>query len=148
MYPHAFSVDEANALLPHVRATLRRIDARVKVLRRHADGTAVLKVLWGDQLISPDNPDHEELVAHQRAMARTERSIERLVHEGLTERGIRFPPGGVEHGLVDFPSTLDGRWIHLCWQSGEPRVAYWHELTAGYAGRQPITPDLAQRMGS
>jgi len=148
MYPHAFSVNEANALLPHVQATLLRIDARMQVLRRRADHVAVLKVLWGERLISPDNPDREELVAHRHAMARARRSIERLVHEHLTERGIRFPPGGIEHGLVDFPSTLDGRWIHLCWQAGEQRVAYWHELTTGYAGRQPITPDLAQRMGS
>lgn len=147
MYPHAFSVDQANALLPHVQTTLRRIDARMRVLARHADGIAVLELLWGEGLIAPDNPDRQELVAHKRAVARARRSMERVVRTQLTDRGIRFPAGGLEHGLVDFPSTLDGRWIHLCWRSGEPRVEYWHELTTGYAGRQPITADLSQRMG-
>jgi hypothetical protein len=46
-------------------------------------------------------------------------------------------------GLVDFPSERDGRPICLCWRLGEPRVAWWHELQAGYAGRLPIIPDPA-----
>lgn len=144
---HAFSVEEANALLPHVRATFRRIRAGMEALRRRADKIAVLDVLWGKEIREPDNPDHDELVAHRRSMARIQRAIERLVEDRLTERGIRFPAGGLEHGLIDFPTTLDGRWVYLCWHAGEDRVEYWHEVTAGFAGRRPITPDVAERMG-
>lgn len=39
-------------------------------------------------------------------------------------------------GLVDFPSRLEGREVYLCWQLGEAEVAHWHELDAGFAGRQ------------
>lgn len=43
-----------------------------------------------------------------------------------------------ELGLVDFPSERDGRVVYLCWKLGEPEVAFWHEVDAGYAGRQPL----------
>jgi len=26
-------------------------------------------------------------------------------------------------------------------------VAYWHEVSAGFAGRRPVTPELDARMG-
>jgi hypothetical protein len=40
-------------------------------------------------------------------------------------------------GLVDFPARLGGRKVYLCWKLGESRVAHWHELHAGFVGRQP-----------
>jgi hypothetical protein len=43
-----------------------------------------------------------------------------------------------DRGLVDFPSIRDGEEVYLCWQAGEPRVAWWHEPDAGFAGRQPL----------
>jgi hypothetical protein len=44
----------------------------------------------------------------------------------------------LERGLVDFPALRDGREVFLCWEEGEPDIAYWHDLDAGYAGRQPL----------
>lgn len=41
-------------------------------------------------------------------------------------------------GLVDFPGLLEGREVCLCWKLGEEKVTHWHELDAGYPGRQPI----------
>ena len=41
-------------------------------------------------------------------------------------------------GLIDFPSRMDGREVYLCWRLGEPEVAFWHELEAGFAGRQKL----------
>jgi hypothetical protein len=43
-----------------------------------------------------------------------------------------------DRGLVDFPSIRDGEEVYLCWQSGEPRVAFWHDPDAGFAGRRPL----------
>jgi hypothetical protein len=45
-----------------------------------------------------------------------------------------------EIGLCDFRSERDGRPVLLCWKLGEPAVAHWHELAAGFAGRQPLEP--------
>jgi hypothetical protein len=43
-----------------------------------------------------------------------------------------------DRGLVDFPSIRAGEEVYLCWQAGEPRVAFWHDPDAGFAGRQPL----------
>jgi hypothetical protein len=44
----------------------------------------------------------------------------------------------LDRGLVDFPAIRDGREVYLCWVDGEQDVAFWHELDAGYAGRQEL----------
>lgn len=41
-------------------------------------------------------------------------------------------------GLIDFLAVKDGRAIYLCWKYGEGSVQFWHEIEAGFAGRQPI----------
>ena len=40
------------------------------------------------------------------------------------------------HGLIDFLHEREGRVVYLCWKLGEPRVAYWHDIEAGFAGRE------------
>lgn len=44
----------------------------------------------------------------------------------------------LDRGLIDFPAILDGREIYLCWQLDEDKIAFWHELEAGFGGRQPL----------
>ena len=44
----------------------------------------------------------------------------------------------LDRGLVDFPAIRDGQEVYLCWIDGEEDIAFWHELDAGYAGRQEL----------
>lgn len=44
----------------------------------------------------------------------------------------------LEHGLIDFPATRKGKQVFLCWKLGERKVAYWHSIESGFAGRKPI----------
>jgi hypothetical protein len=44
----------------------------------------------------------------------------------------------INTGLIDFWSKRDGREVYLCWRYGEPCVEYWHDIDAGFAGRQPL----------
>jgi hypothetical protein len=44
----------------------------------------------------------------------------------------------VDRGLVDFPSLRGEREIFLCWEQDEEDIEFWHELDAGYAGRERI----------
>ena len=147
MTRHAFTVKQANALIPHIRATFRRIQAGAEAAQRRADKIAVLDALWGDALLQQDNPDHDEFLEHRKALARIRRAIERLIQDRLTDVGIRLPTAGLDHGIVDFPSTIDGRWVYLCWHSGEQHVGYWHEIDAGFRGRLLITPKVEARLG-
>jgi hypothetical protein len=44
----------------------------------------------------------------------------------------------LDRGLIDFPAVRAGREVYLCWIDGEPDIGYWHELDAGYAGREEL----------
>ena len=47
----------------------------------------------------------------------------------------------LDRGLVDFPALRRGEEVLLCWQVGEPEVAFWHGLEEGFAGRKPLPLD-------
>lgn len=53
-------------------------------------------------------------------------------------------------GVVDLPSFAGGREICLCWQYGQERIEYWHEVDAGFDRRQPIAnlPDTGAYLRS
>ena len=44
----------------------------------------------------------------------------------------------LDRGLVDFPAIRDDREVYLCWVEGEDEIGYWHDLEAGFAGREPL----------
>lgn len=54
----------------------------------------------------------------------------------LTEIGCELKDFQV--GLVDFIGNHQGREVYLCWKLGEEKIAYFHELSAGVAGRIPV----------
>jgi len=58
-------------------------------------------------------------------------------------RHLGVEPKNGPEGLVDFPAVLDGRPVYLCWKLGEPEVLHWHDLDAGFRGRQPLTAGSA-----
>lgn len=41
-------------------------------------------------------------------------------------------------GLIDFVALKDDREIYLCWKYGEEQIRFWHEIEAGFIGRQII----------
>ena len=44
----------------------------------------------------------------------------------------------LDRGLLDFPAIRDDREVYLCWTEGEDEIGYWHDLEAGFAGREPL----------
>jgi hypothetical protein len=71
----------------------------------------------------------------QRETERLAREIDGYLQE-LTQLGVEFK--GFEHGLIDFPSEFGGRPVYLCWKLGESSVSHWHDIDAGFAGRQQL----------
>jgi len=142
-----FTVGEANALLPHLREVLSEIQELRGLVGERTDQIKILDVIWGRNVQDPGNPDHAVFEAHRRAIGGAVGEIERLIREEILALGVRFPPGGLEHGLLDFPTRLDGRWVFLCWRPEEQELKAWHEVADGFAGRKPLTPALARRMG-
>jgi hypothetical protein len=142
-----FTVGEANALLPHLREILNRIQELRQRVGEGSDQLKILEVIWGRKMADPANPDHENFRRHRRLIGSAVQEIENLVREEILALGVRFPQGGLEHGLLDFPTILEGRWVYLCWRPEEEEVVAWHELDGGFPGRKPLTPELARRMG-
>ncbi len=85
--------------------------------------------------ILPGDPYHEELAQIEDELAKDRRRLNEYVEE-LRQLGVD-PKSGVD-GIVDFPSTLDGELVYLCWKLGESEVQHWHRMDAGFAGRQPL----------
>ena len=144
----AFTVAEANSLIPALRDVFRGISYYKSKVRERGRRLEVLKLLWDENVTDPSNPDYEDFVDCRRLIETDVGEIERLIQEEIVRRGIRFPTGGIENGLVDFPTTYCGRWVYLCWQNNEPELRYWHETDTGFPGRQKITSEQRNAMGT
>jgi hypothetical protein len=113
-------------------------------------------------------PIAEEMVRHNRALAaaqiRQAELIARIAGNGgdlapadvreaaeavtkaadaVADCVRRLDDAGVQvkdlaEGLLDFPAKRGGEDVLLCWKVGEPRVAFWHGLDEGFAGRRPL----------
>ena len=59
--------------------------------------------------------------------------------EAINEMGVQIKD--LDRGLVDWVGLRDGRKVYICWERGEPAIAFWHELDTGFGGRQPIQPE-------
>jgi hypothetical protein len=127
-----FTVDEANARLPLVRAIVADM---VALARDVLDRRQRLSSLLEGRKASSGDAYTDELRSMQKTLDRDAERLQEFAQE-LKDLGVEAK-GAVE-GLVDFPSQLDGREVCLCWRLGEPEVLYWHELEAGFAGRQPL----------
>lgn len=128
-----FTVDQANATLPLVRKIV------ADVVREHAAWRE--KILELDLAASSARADADHATAEQleREVQARAREISGFQRE-LATLGIELKDPRL--GLVDFPSEQNGRRILLCWRLGEPEIRFWHEVDAGYAGRQPLEPSL------
>src|SRR3954468_13532089 len=128
-----FSIEQANATLPLVRAITSDLATLAKdvVERRHR-----LALLTSGRDLKPGDPYSDELAQMEADLERDATRLQEYVDE-LRQLGVE-PKGAVE-GLVDFPCRLDGKVVLLCWKLGEPEVLYWHDLDAGFSGRQPLT---------
>ncbi len=125
LFSKHFAVDEADALLPHILSTFEKMRSFQAELEAKKESL--------DQIhhAAPGNGGSRK--GHE--LVQSSESITRLI-AGLENLGIIVKD--LENGLVDFPHILDGREVFLCWRIGEKSVTQWHELDAGFRGRQPL----------
>lgn len=122
-----FSVEEANALIPTVRRIVESIQ------RQH------------NRLLSfQAAARYAAEGAEQGGGGMTDGAAYVVILVELAERAGELEALGIQlkdygRGLIDFPSLRDGRVVLLCWQLGEgDEVEWWHDVDAGFAGRQPL----------
>jgi len=132
-----FTLEQANAMLPLVRAItsdLMLLSSDVIERRQRLDhlisrGTGAGDV-YSDELLQVE------------AELETDSTKLREYVEELKALGVE--PKSFPQGLIDFPSMVDDRLVYLCWQHNEPEVLYWHEIAAGFAGRQPVAASVSE----
>jgi hypothetical protein len=137
-----FTVEEANARLPLVRAI---VSDMTSLARDVLDRRQRLAVLLEGRKASSGDAYTDELRSMQKMLEQDSVRLEEYAQE-LKDLGVEAK-GAVE-GLVDFPAIMEGREVCLCWRLGEPEVLYWHEVEAGYAGRQPLVISAGMAEGS
>jgi hypothetical protein len=120
-----FTLQEANQALTVIRPLMDEIqNIRQGILARQPDVWPVVERAAGNG----GSPAASKMV-------REFERLDALVHQ-VQDTGVLFKD--INLGLLDFSALKDGREVYLCWKYGEQDIAFWHEIEAGYAGRQPI----------
>jgi hypothetical protein len=118
-----FTVTEARNLLPKLRRLLARvISERERVLDLRIEIEAVRE----KSSLDSGSPYGPAYLSHLTAFTE---AIEEVRSLGVQIKDFRT-------GLVDFPHEMGGRVVYLCWKFDEDEINWWHEVDAGFAGRQ------------
>ena len=131
MAPERFTVEEANDLLPYLAPLLVQIRALKGEHDRSQEKVAELTL----KMRSNGHILEDELRLKREALEKAAAKLAELV-ERVQSYGCQLKD--MEMGLIDFPAIRDGREVYLCWKLGEEQIGYWHDVEAGYAGRQPL----------
>ncbi len=120
-----FSVDEANDALLTISPLMDAIQAiRRDILARRPEVWPVIEKAAGNGGSKAAS-----------RMAVNFEQLDKLVHQ-IQDMGVILKD--INTGLLDFPALRDGTEVYLCWRFGEGYIAFWHEIDAGFSGRQPI----------
>ena len=117
-----FTLDEAERALPYVRRVADDIADRYE---------RAVNVRQRIEQTDMEDPLEELRDEYEKLMDQLNGLIDELGLVGVELKDF-------ERGLIDFPSLHEGREVYLCWQRGEDTIQAWHEVDAGFAGRQEI----------
>ena len=118
-----FTVSQANSALPLVRRIVGDIvKTHGQVLRLQAE--------------IEQSANAKDQAATQTQLDLSVTRLEDFVEE-LSEVGCELKDYQV--GLIDFVGRHQSRDVYLCWKLGEEQIGFWHEINAGYTGRQLIS---------
>lgn len=128
--PRLFTVTEAERALPLVGRVVHDLMTEYPAWReavsRYEAFTAGTRTEWGES---------EELQRARAAVSGHAERINRFLGE-LEQIGCVFK--GFDAGLVDFYTLREDRLVFLCWKVDEEHITHWHDIDAGYSGRQPL----------
>ena len=128
-----FTMEEAKTLLPVLSALLER--ARDAALRA---GTLENEMQELSHRIFVSGGMHVDIPAAARRRAEREKAMQaaRTTTEEIAEIGAQVAENGA--GVLEFPSSLEGRSVLLCWTLGEDEIGFWREESDGPEIRRPI----------
>ena len=120
-----FTLQEANETLTMILPLMDEIQSiQRKVLETFPD-------TWPDVVRTAGNGGNPALSKLLKDFERFDKIIHQIIDLGIEIKDINT-------GLIDFPALKDGHIVYLCWRYEEEGIQFWHEIDAGFAGRQPI----------
>jgi hypothetical protein len=119
-----YTLEEANAALGWVQEA-------ITALRTAREGLSDEEAREALAEAGPQNGGGDPGRVVSEAFLRLRDSLARLQDAEIVLRDL-------DRGLVDFPAIRDDREVYLCWLEGEDEIGYWHDLEAGFAGREPL----------
>jgi hypothetical protein len=119
-----YTLDEANEALGWVRTS-------IAALREARQGLSDEEAREALAEAGPQNGGGDPGRVVSEAFLQLRDALARLQEAEVVLRDL-------DRGLVDFPAIRDGREVYLCWVEGEDEIGYWHDLEAGFAGREPL----------
>jgi hypothetical protein len=119
-----YTLEEANAALAWVEET-------IATLRTAREGLSDEEAREALAEAGPQNGGGTAGRVVSEAFLQLRDALARLQEAEVVLRDL-------DRGLVDFPAIRDDREVYLCWLEGEDEIGYWHDLEAGFAGREPL----------
>jgi hypothetical protein len=123
-FEHHYTRDQARALLPKIRDWLKRL-----VELRDAIEQYDLRLT---ELMGSGKDVGGTIV---NSWVRSLVEVKEVLNQ-FNQRDIQIKD--LERGLIDFPAVIEGKEVFLCWESDEDDIGFWHDLDAGFAGREPL----------
>jgi hypothetical protein len=120
-----YTPQEANDALIVIQPILEEMMQIGEMIREHQPE------LWSVVEKSAGNGGNPALSNLLKDFDRLDALLHRIQDMGIVVKDLQV-------GLVDFTAWHEGREVYLCWKSGEDTVQFWHEVEAGFQGRQLI----------
>jgi hypothetical protein len=128
-----FTVSDAEALLPVLTSLLRKaISAKTEVQVIEAEFERVRTHVYATGGAELD------VVALSRRRAEGDKLVQQMKDSVAEIQATGVQVKDLDTGLLDFPCSVDGTTILLCWKLGESRITHWHGVNEGFDGRKHI----------
>lgn len=125
LVPQYFTLPQANEAIKIIRPIMDKIQSiRRKILASQPEA-------WPAIEKSAGNGGNKALSAMVQDFERLDALIHQIMDTGAQIKDVNI-------GLLDFSALRNGREVYLCWKHGEDDIAFWHEVDAGFGGRQSI----------
>lgn len=134
-----FTLEQATAALPEIERMLRDL---IDYRKEHERADAALQAVSRKVMLSGGMQIRTNEVLMLRSQKETSAQFLKTVFEELQQSGCLVKD--LDMGLVDFPTMYRDREVYLCWKMGERAIEYWHEIEAGFRGRQKIDQEFLE----
>lgn len=139
MSERTFTLDEAQSLLPVLESLLRSA-MKAKTIMEEVDAEQQAlhhRIFLNGGMFLEIVPLARRKAERAKAEQRAKDTLAEIDSIGVQVKDLNI-------GLLDFPCTVEGQIILLCWKLGEKTITHWHGVNEGFAGRKPIDERIAR----